>query len=304
MKIYFLSARPCALTLNDTYFGITDTFERFAEISLKDRTFVRFAPEGALPIGFFLTENIRFTPPTGCEVYLLKDGIAIYAYDFPPADLTLRPIAQKRIGELLITVFSQGNIQLSIQSPQGFFTATLPPSFASCEIEFHGGLLFLKSPNQLAIYTKTGERVFLETVLSFTASETEFSVSLPLSDLFGRIADCTFSLSDAGITRTAFSLKQARTLHGDNTPEKVKDELLPYAFFTSVLIGANCEELLCAELAPKANIIKEFLGDFIAVVPTQDTRVCGLVKKKSERLFEVAYFTAEVENGRIFDVKG
>ena len=59
MKIYFLSARPCALTLNDTYFGITDTFERFAEISLKDRTFVRFAPEGALPIGFFLTENIK-----------------------------------------------------------------------------------------------------------------------------------------------------------------------------------------------------------------------------------------------------
>lgn len=304
MKIYFLSARPCALTLNDTYFGITDTFERFAEISLKDRTFVRFAPEGALSIGFFLTENIRFTPPTGCEVYLLKDGIAIYAYDFPPADLTLRPITQKRNGELLATVFSQGNVQLSLQSPQGFFTATLPPTFAICEIEFHGGLLFLKSPNHLAVYTKAGERVFLESILSFTANETEFSVSLPLSDLFGRIADCTFSLSETGITRTAFSLKQARTVQGDLSPEQIKDELLPYAFFTSVLIGANCEEFLSDELAPKAEKIKGFLGDFIAVVPMQDTRVCGLVKKKGERIFEVAYFTVEVKNGRIFDVKG
>ena len=74
MKIYFLSSRPCALTLNDAYFGITDGFERFAEISLKDKLFVRFSPENAQPVSFFLTENIRFDPPTGCDIYLLKDA--------------------------------------------------------------------------------------------------------------------------------------------------------------------------------------------------------------------------------------
>ena len=90
MKIYFLSSRPCALTLNDAYFGLTDRFERFAEISLKDNVFVRFSPENAQPIGFFLNESVRHTPPVGCEVYLLPNALAIYAHDFPPHDLTLK----------------------------------------------------------------------------------------------------------------------------------------------------------------------------------------------------------------------
>ena len=90
MKIYFLSSRPCALTLNDAYFGLTDRFERFAELSLKDGIFVRFTPENAQPIGFFLNENIRFSPPVGCEVYLLTNAIAIYARDFPPTDFSLK----------------------------------------------------------------------------------------------------------------------------------------------------------------------------------------------------------------------
>ena len=95
MKVYFLSSRPCALTLNGAYFGTTDLFERFAEISLKEGIFVCFTPENAQPVSFFLTENIRFQPPKNCQVYLLGDAIALYAYHFPPTDFALRAVAQK-----------------------------------------------------------------------------------------------------------------------------------------------------------------------------------------------------------------
>ena len=90
---------PAALTVNGAYLGIVDGFERSAELALRDNLFVRFEPENALPISFFLTEQIRFSPPENCEVYLLKDGIAIYARDFPPNDCMLKPITQKREGE-------------------------------------------------------------------------------------------------------------------------------------------------------------------------------------------------------------
>jgi hypothetical protein len=46
------------------------------------------------------------------------------------------------------------------------------------------------------------------------------------------------------------------------------------------------------------------LGDFSAVTLTNEPTVCGLVRKKKERLFVVDYFSVTVENGKISDVKG
>ena len=136
MKIYFLSALPCALSVNEVYFGTTDLFERSASLSLKDNLFIRFQPETASPVCFFLNENIRFTPPDGCEVYLLKDGIAIYAYDFPSRDASLTPITQARRENTLVTVYKQSRVQVSIQTLENFFISYLPPSFSQCEVIF------------------------------------------------------------------------------------------------------------------------------------------------------------------------
>ena len=76
MKIRFLSSVPCALTIGGEYFGITDDFERFAEISLKDNLFACFSPQNALPLGVFLNDRLFFSPPEGVEAYLLRDGAA------------------------------------------------------------------------------------------------------------------------------------------------------------------------------------------------------------------------------------
>ena len=162
MKIYFLSSRPCALTLNGVFFGITDRFERSTEVCPSDKIYAQFSPEGALPIGFFITETLFHTPPDGCEVYLLRDGIAVYAKDFPPVDFTLRPVAQTREGESLATVFWQGNLQLSVESPTEFFTATLPHDFASCKIIFHGEYILLEGKEMLAVYTRSCQCLLTE----------------------------------------------------------------------------------------------------------------------------------------------
>lgn len=295
MKIYFLSSTPCALSFNDAYFGITDRFERFADVCLQDNIFVRFTPENALPIGFFLTENIRFSPPNGCEVYLLPDAIAIYARDFPPNDFSLKIIAQQRFSDMLVTVYQQGALQLSIDSPKGFFSATLPPCFHTCELSMYADLLFLKSQNHLGVYALNANCLLLEEVLDFEIENTTLNATLPLSDSQKRTAKCVWSLSSESCIRTQFTIIQEQ-------PFSTPDDLLPYAFFESVLIGANFKAFLSDELALNADKLRAFLGNFEAVTPTQNPNVCGLIKKTAERLYEVVYYTVNIENQKITDV--
>ena len=297
MKIYFLSSQPCALTLNGVYFGLTNRFERFAEISLSDRVFVQFSPENAQPVSFFLTESIRLCPPPCCAVYLLEDGIAVYAYDFPPTDLSLRTIAQKRDGDCLVTVYAQGRVQITIQTPEGFFNATLPPSFADCQILFHANLILLRSAAELAVYTKNARLLLHEQVLDFQLDDGILRAQLPLFDSLQQTADCEWRLSANECSQTKFTLRAP-----SNRPD-VLEELLPYAFFESVLIGGNFADFLCAELLPDAEGIRAFLGDFVGVTLTKTPCRCGLIRKKDERLFTVSYYCVELANGKITDVK-
>ena len=297
MKIYFLSSTPCSLTLNGVYFGLTDRFERFADISLQDRVFVQFSPQNALPIGFFLTEDIRFHPPLGVEIYLLKDGIAVYARDFTPVDFTLKTHAQPRFDNLLVTLFTQGATQISIESEQGFFVKPLPASLASATISQCSALIFIHTETELAVFTKTGDMLFHEQILSFSVENDELFVQIPLSDSLMRVADCTYALSENACTRTNFLLKQATT--GAN---EYPDGLLAFAFFESVLLGADYAQFLSEELQTKATEIVQFLGDFLWVVPTDDETECGLVRKIGERLFSVSYFKVELSNGKITDI--
>lgn len=305
MKIYFLSSQPCALRLSGVFFGLTDRFERYAEVDLRDNIFVEFLPENALPVTFFLTENIRFSPPEYCEVYLLADGIAIYAADFTPTDFSLKTLWQQRLGDTLLTVFLQGRLQLAVQTPQNAFTAYLPPAFCDFSAEIYGDYILLSgvtpAGKRLLVFRETGEKLLDEEILSYSLSGATLHAELPLSERLGRTAVCSWSLENGGFQRTEFTLRApTKAENATTTP----DELLPYAFFESVLIGANYAEFLSDELSENADKIVEFLGEFLCVTLTDDPLVCGLVRKKAERLYSLSYYRVTIQNGRIIDVNG
>lgn len=301
MKIYFLSSRPCALMLGGVFFGMTDRFERFAEIEPKDNVFAEFIPEGALPVGFFLTEKLRFSPPEHCEVYLLRDGIAVYVRDFPPSDFSLKIIAQERFVGNLATVFRQGSVQLSLETAKGFSVSPLSDDFDPCSVQFESGLFFLRGQNALAVFTADGKCALNEQVTSFQIENNTLSATLPLSDSRHRRAECSWVLTEEGCFRTSFRIVETGEAGAEET---VREELLPYAFFESVLIGADFAQMLNGELREKADHIRAFLGDFCSVTLTKDPATCGLVRKKKDRLYELRYFTAVVRDGKIADIRG
>ena len=301
MKTYFLSSLPCMLTVNGVYFGVCNDFERFADVELTDKLFIQFTPENAQPIGFFLTENIRFSPPQGVDVYLLKDGIALHARAFIPLDTTLRPVQQVQTDGGVATLFFQGELHLSLQTAGGVFIATLPPSFRDCKVEYAEKVFLLHTDNEIAIFNNKAERLLLEHVHGYAIQDGKLRLEIPLCDRLGRVACATYDLQN-GCARESFTLRQARTENGETDENSVKEELLAYAFFEGILIGADYACFLSDELQNKASELRSFLGEFIHVTFTDSPYVCGLVKKKKDRLFEVSYFRVSVENGKICDI--
>ena len=295
MRVYFLSELPAALYVGGAYFGRVSTFERFAEISLQDGIPVRFDAQGMQPLQFFLNEDLLFSPPVGVDIYRLPSGIALYAHGYFPIDMTLIPIAQKRDGDRFATVYRQGNFQVAWNTPDGFFNATLPPSFCECELFFERDLLVLQSPSEIAVFSGMGERILLEHYLSAEWQDGELSLTVPLSDPLRRTAICRYRFSTAKAELLSYRLQQGQgNIEG----------LLAYAFFESVRINADFSEFLCDELIPNPTAIREFLGNFLYVLPTAEESECLLVYKKSERLFDVRKFTVTVENGKITDLAG
>ena len=295
MKIYFLSSKPCALYIGGAYFGLTNGFERFADVHLQDGLHVRFVPENAQPVSFFLSERIRFQPPVGCEVYLLPDGLAIYACDFPPTDFVLRPIAQARQADLLATVFQQGSVQLSIERGNELFTAPLSEGFAACSISFVNGAIFLQSANRIALFSEKAEKLLEEEAVETAVENGTLKALLPLSGKRRRFAEVSYEVSATACRRVAVVLKQDEA--------QPREGLLAYAFFESVLLGLDPTPFLCAELKEKASDLSSFLGDFRHVLPTEEETVCRLIYEKKPRLFDVREYAVTVQDGEISDIQ-
>ena len=79
---------------------------------------------------------------------------------------------------------------------------------------------------------------------------------------------------------------------------------LPYAFFESLLIGAEFEDFLSPELKEKKDGLRAFLGEFHSVCFTDRDNEIALVQKRRERVHELRYFEVTVENGKITDIRG
>ncbi len=297
MKVYFLSYTPCVLTINGAYFGVVNNFEKFASVNPSDELLITLTPENGIPISFFLREDIRFTPPENCEVYLLKDGIAIYAYRFPPSDFSLQVFCQKRKEQLLATVYKQGELFLSVHDGKNLFIATLPPSFADCELIFEQNVLLLHTQTQVAVFSQKAECLLIQTVQQFTLEDGVLSLRAPLSDRLHRYANCRFKIEDDTLVQMERTLLQPSADEGT-----LPDGLLAYALFESILLETDFAHLLSDSLQGETEKLRSYLGDFISVNPTLTPNVCALVYKKSERLFAVREYAVEIQNGKIDNV--
>lgn len=154
----------------------------------------------------------------------------------------------------------------------------------------------MANEKQLAIYTKTGTCLFCKQISSFSVENDKLTVKRPLFDCLQTIAEEVFILRSESceqISRTVIKQK-----------DFTRQEFLACMFFESLLQQGNFEEFLSEELHYKKDELCDFLGDFLAVFPTEQPNVCALMRKKATRIFEINYFSIEIQDGKIIDVKG
>ena len=295
MKIYFLSSIPCALTINGVFYGKTDTFARCADLSLTDNAYAQFSPNGGAPFGFFITETLPFEPPRGCKVYRLKEGLGIYAVDFPPSDYAFRVIAQQRQGNCLATVFTQGAPQVCIDSPRGLFNAYLPPSFADCTVHFHQNLLLLQSPTEVAVFNREGKFLLCKRAMKTTVEGDSLVLTIPLP--YGITAREVWQCFDEVCEKREFTPSSPCFV------ENPTDEELAHEFFLRALYGGDFASLLHEDVRKDAEQIRAFLGEYFEVFLTDTPSVCGLLRKVKHNLYTADYYAVSIENGKITDIQ-
>ncbi len=304
MRVYFLSYLSAALKLNGQYLGIIDGFDRHVELDTKDKIFAEITPaDNSQGVNFIIDGDFFKTPPTFADVYTLDGDALVYIKRYPPKDSAVKVIYQTRFNGNLITVFSQGEVMLSIEGAD-FILERLPRAFlkARGEIKRIGNLdiLAIFAEGYLCLISQIGSVVFLNEVKNY-----EFGEQLKITSAFETCAqiqvDCAFDYDGSKLTLTSSKTYETR---------EITEKILPFAFFESVLSHADCKKYLSDELKPKSGDLKGFLGDFIGVCAPHELfyikhgniNCAGLIYPEKRNLFTVKYYAVDIENGKISNI--
>lgn len=289
MHVYFLSEKLAALTVNGLYLGTVDGFERTAELDPSDGCFIECKPlSGFLPVKFCFDEALLIAPPPQVAVYHTKSGVAVCCKNFLREDAAMRVIKQQTVAGARITLYVQGRVQLSMQNETGFHLVDLPDELENAAIFEAGDELLLEGGGGFCILTRTGE-IAVRSEGKVVARGSVVRAEVPLRDSLGHTALCEWERGKL----------LSFTLRARQEPTAATYAL---ALFEATLIGADPAPYLTDALAEKADALKEFLGGFVSVVPTDRDGEVGLVYKRKENVFDVRYFRVTVEGGKIANI--
>ena len=289
MRVYFLAEETCALTVNGAYLGIVDGFERACEIAPADGVFCELKPCGCQPVTFILNEAFLLSPPEQIKLYYVREGVAVFAGNFLRADQSLQVIRQDRFGGNLLTLCMQGRLQLNLENASGFHIVPLPAAFADAKPVQYGNGFLLECDTAFAHISESGEVLVLSEGTITERGET-LRAEVPFHDSVGHTALCGWQ--DGKLTEC--TIRSAREPASDT---------FALAFFESVLIGADPSPYLGENLSEKAALLKDYLGNYLSVVLTQQRDTVGLVYERKARVFDVRYYRVELTEGKISNIK-
>lgn len=286
MRFYFLTERPCTLTVNGVFFGTTDLFERSANLDPTQELALEFAPLGDyLPVRFLLNEAFLFAPPPRCSLYFLPEAVALYVDDFLRADASMQILWQKRFSDTLLTLSMQGKLQLNVTTERELRVIPLPERLIDCTVRETVDGFLLESKTAFALVSRKGELLLSEEG-SVVSCEEGITALLPYRDALRHSALCTYRQGE-------LVSKKIRA------EREVTETTLALALFESVRINADCTPYLSPELTEKVGALQEYLGNFTSVVMTDERDKIGLCYPRKPRVFDVRYFRVEKKDGKI-----
>ena len=287
MKVYFLSDRLSALTLNGVYLGMIDGFERSVELDPNDKIYAQIAPAGCIPLRFCIDQDFLFAPPPHIRLYYSGSDVAVYASGFLHEDQSLKVLSEEQLGGTHFTLYRQGEVYLRYEHGRTH-VIQLDDRFEKCDIrEINDGYL-LTGEGAFLLLGRGGNVLVRSEGEVVEAGET-LKAEIPLHDSMGHSVVSEWRGGE--LVSSSIRAKRAPT-----------EATYALALFESVNLGVDPAPYLHEKICHKADSLKEFLGDYLSVVLTDSPQRVGLVYERKERVFDIRYFTVTLEDGKISNI--
>lgn len=291
MYLYFLSYLPCAVKFNGEYIGkATENYS----IKESEKGLYEFIPlrSGYLQSSFLwneklsdATENVQIIDLYGGFLIIPKFKRQIVSdykelffktIDFPDFSAS-------------VEVFNENGCKLTVKCCDGKTTEALPLTPVSLDLEkahLNGRaylLAFLSNKKTAAFGFELSKSrvktIFRRNCDGYEARDNILNLTELKNDLLRHTVVTKWDFTD-GITLVNASFRRGRELYALPAP------LLPYAFFEELNLGKDPSDFLTPRLRPRAMELKEFFGDYLAVLPPPhfkpETRITLLYRDHAE----------------------
>lgn len=312
MYFYFSSKTKVAVKLGGTFFSILGGDGVRVNIENPENTLVEILPlnGNADGINFLLDENFLCSPPSGVTVTDLRGAYSIFINLVQKTE-GFKILLQEKLNSYLVTVFSDGNIKVSIDGVNGSFTDSLPFNISQVSVkEFidngENFIAFIQQSEEyfITVYRAvdhTFKKVFDGKFSSYSLSPV-FTTTKNLCDVKKHQITCSYAFNEDRFVETDLKISHKKSPPYGGYIEKI----IPYVFLEDLFVGENIDDYLSQNVLENKDKLKGYLGDFIGITPPKEHRTIdeiGLIYKRKDRVYYVDYFNFELENGKICNIK-
>ena len=241
MIYYLYSSKSSAVKIDGKFVGVTDgnyfAFEA-------DNALIEIIPldNSWLPVTAYLSGEAQSLPQL--KIIDMRGGTLLlpefshrFVTDFK---LLFRGRKEFSVGALAVTCYSENGVRLIVETAKDMYVESLP--FTPDDARFEK--------------VDSGDREYL---LCVFVGKRSLVLAYSITDKIKLVSSCwKFADGVRGQTLIVTRRRQIYTLD---------EKLIPYAFFEELLCGGDVSDFLSPKLKPRAKDFKEFVGDFIAVLP-------------------------------------
>lgn len=300
MFCYILCQTPCAVKADGVYVGVASKNYTFLEC---DRCFLEFTPldDSFAPISVLFDKN-HPTSTKNVRIIDLYGGFLVFPQFFRKVDGEFKLLGKKHfsnLGNANAFCYNQGGIKLCISSNDDFWVESLP--FQPNEVRFEACsengstylFAFCISDKTEILGFKLGKdltQAFKNLCDGYSLEKNEITTFEKKNDVLKHSITSTWQFGES-VRLKNYVITRIRE------PFSLPQKLFKIAFFEELLLSGDTQAFLSPELKPRADELKEFLGDFTHVLPPPHFKDDDLVTLLYSD--KVEYAKVEINNGLI-----
>ena len=306
MYYYFTSSTPSALKINGIYLGVIENTVKHINIECEN-PFIEVLPLSSecVPTSFILTNEFLSCPPKNVSVTDMKGGYVV-CFTHSQNSAELKVIEQKKFPQCVVTVFSDGNYKISVETASDFYSENLLTCVESAEIEIFNNFIAVGlrgKTTSLYVFNLNGK---IQRELARPCSNFTFSDGLITQETFTDIAKHNLKIIwDCSGNSLRISRKELTRCENFSV-SRLPTKILPFAFLEELLVGGDVSPYIADNIKQNADKLAGYLGNFVGVMPPpffRSPEEVGIILPSGKNLYTVNYLTFEIQDRLITNIK-